>query len=667
MYLLNVETYELHEFQGDNIPRYEYVILSHIWGEGEVSFQDLQVGRGPSKQGYEKITFTCKQACRDGFRWAWIDTCCIDKTSSAELSEAINSMYQWYKDSARCYAYLSDVGESDFPYAASTDESGYRRISKWFTRAWTLQELIAPPVVNFYGGGWRDKGRCEGTIAGMVSIITRIPKPLILGEVPLSQYSAAQKMSWAAYRRSTRPEDIAYSLLGLFDINMPLLYGEGARKAFIRLQEEILKETDDHSLLCWTVPESSYSAWTLQSVFATSPDNFAQSRDIKGHLFDSGIPSAVTNRGLQVRLNLTRRLYDESSHLYHKNVACSIYDAELNAAECEPGGDSYINQMSIVLVRTPQVARSHSQSVNRYARLATPVLGRISIEKCYTDIMEAVRNRAGLIYIHKHLFDWEQDRFGEGGVHLQNIPIVERLSPLSKKIQGSDPNHDLKIKSVLYSGLAKELRDLSAGVPPNTETGITWSPIYSCIKFEKPPPWPSGLPCCVIFGIGTSSNIEEPYSLLIAWNEDYIHFSLKPSKLQMPKFLSFEYWSELNKLTKGQELPQREGFEELWTKLFKTPDPSTHRGNCWEMYGEIARTRATIGAYDIELILEREDPKTEAGEAAGNRLHLLVRASTIKLREQSVFPFGSVPKTRETEKDAYTASERHTTDKMLID
>ncbi|KAI1417377.1 HET-domain-containing protein [Hypoxylon sp. FL1857] len=669
MYLLNVETFELHEFQGNSIPKYEYVILSHIWGADEVSLQDLQAGRGPSKKGYEKITLTCEQAHRDGFKWAWVDTCCIDKTSSAELSEAINSMYQWYKDSALCYAYLSDVDEIEFPYTPSTEDEDDGQISRWFTRAWTLQELIAPSRINFYDRGWGNIGRCEGTTARIVSIVTRIPEPLILGKTPLSQYSAAQKMSWAAYRRSTRPEDVAYSLLGLFDINMPLLYGEGERKAFIRLQEEILRETDDHSLLCWTVPSASHRAWTIQSVFATSPDDFATSGNIKGHLFDSGVPSAVTNRGLQIRLNLTSRLYGERSHLYHKNVACSIYDAELNAAECEPGKDIHINQMTIILVRTPQVSRAHSQSVNRYARLATPALGRISIKKCYTDIMEAVRNRAGLIYIHKTLFDWEQDRFGQGGVHLQNIPIMDIFSPLSKPAEGGVPDHDLKIQSISYSGVEQELHDLSGGVPPNAEEGITWSPIYNCIKFEFPPRRAPGSPLFVIFDIGSASS-RESFKILLAWNDEYIHFSLRPGEHQMPKFLSFEYWNTLNRvqnrLTKQDLLEQKE-IKEFWAKLIKPTDPSTHRGNCWEMYGEIARTSATIGEYDTELILEREDPNTEFGEAAGNRLHLLIRASITKSREVTNSPFGLLAKRLKPKEKTGAALESHTADDKSID
>ncbi|KAI0837891.1 HET-domain-containing protein [Hypoxylon sp. FL0890] len=576
MYLLDVETYKLCEFQGIAIPKYKYAILSHVWGEGEVSFQDLQAGKGPSKQGYEKITLTCKQAHRDGFKWAWIDTCCIDKTSSAELSEAINSMYQCYKDSTRCYAYLSDVDE----------------------------ELIAPSWIIFYGRGWKDIGRCDGPIARIVSIVTRVPEPLILGN----------KMSWATYRRSTRPEDIAYSLLGLFDINMPLLYGEGDRKGFFRLQEEILRGTDDHSLLCWTVPKSSHRAWTLQSVLATSPDDFAKSGEIKGHLLDPGVPSAVTNRGLQIRLCLTERLYNESSHLYNGNVACSVYDAAMNAAECQPGRHIYINQMSIILIRTPQVSRGHAQSFNRYARLATPTLGRISMDY-YTEILEAAKTRAEVIYIHKTLFDWEQDRFGEGGVHLQNISIVRSLCPLSKKTEGSDQDHDLKIKSVLYSGLEDVLCDLSSGVPANPEGGVTWSPFYGCIKFEFPLRRAPATPYFVIFRIGPPSDEEERSYILIAWNEDYIHFSIQRSKSQMLNVF-LKYQNKLNGFRREERIMRLADFKEAPPALIMPTDSSTRRGNCWKMYGEIARTRATIGDYDTELILEREDPNTEDGEAA---------------------------------------------------
>ncbi|KAI2470082.1 HET-domain-containing protein [Annulohypoxylon bovei var. microspora] len=633
MYLLDVETLTLHGFQGSDIPKNKYAILSHTWGEGEVNFQDLQAGRGPSMKGYEKIVLTCEQAKRDGYKWAWVDTCCIDKSSSAELSEAINSMYLWYKESGICYAYLVDV--DTFPYVPSTGDEE-RQISKWFTRAWTLQELIAPEILHFYGRGWKNIGRLMGGIAYTVSDVTGIPVHLIEGSESLSQYSAAQKMSWAACRSSTRPEDIAYSLLGLFNINMPLLYGEGER-AFIRLQEEIFKETDDHSLLCWTVPESSHRAWTLQSVFATSPDDFSAAGQIKGNLFDYGHPSAVTNRGLQIRLSLLERRYGEDSHLYHKNAACSIFRAALNAAECEPIRGTVTSQISILLVRTPKISERHLLSVNRYARLATPSLGRHELDKRLEDMVEGVKLRTELIYIHKTLLDWERDRFGVGGIHLQNIPIEKSLSPFSPEIaESSGVASFWGVKTVLYSGLETELCDVTTtGVPPNLDGGIVWSPIYGCVRFDFTPRQPPNRPCFVCFGVESPHAQSETHSILLAWNEDYIHFSLRPSKVQTLKFLPSKYLngSRERRHMSIEFMREMKTPKEVWDKILDPSDSSTHKGNCWDMYGEIARIRQVQGFNNTEFILEREDPNTEAGEAAGNRLHFLIRASII---DQSV-------------------------------
>ncbi len=172
----------------------------------------------------------------------WIDTCCIDKSSSAELSEAINSMFRWYGDAEVCYAFLSDVDADENPNLLP---SSFRN-SRWFTRGWTLQELIAPGVVYFYGAGWEQIGSRD-TLLDLIVSITKIHASYFTsGDV--TQFSAAQKMAWASNRNTTRVEDAAYSLLGLFDINMPLLYGEGSR-AFARLQEEILRQSEDDSLL----------------------------------------------------------------------------------------------------------------------------------------------------------------------------------------------------------------------------------------------------------------------------------------------------------------------------------------------------------------------------------------------------------------------------------
>ena len=155
MRLLRLEDngeFSLVEFVSKNIPR--YAILSHTWGadDEEATFKDLVDGVGKNKSGYSKIRFCGKQATKDGLQYFWVDTCCINKLSSAELSEAINSMFRWYQDATRCYVYLSDVSVSG---SVGDDEFSRRwkpafKRSRWFTRGWTLQELIAPTSVEFF-------------------------------------------------------------------------------------------------------------------------------------------------------------------------------------------------------------------------------------------------------------------------------------------------------------------------------------------------------------------------------------------------------------------------------------------------------------------------------------------------------------------------------------
>jgi hypothetical protein len=251
---------------------------------------------------------------KDGYEYIWIDTCCIDKSSSAELSEAINSMFRWYQEAAVCYTYLSDGPprkEGD-PWK----EGSKFRESRWFTRGWTLQELIAPKNMEFFSEVWSKLGS-KSALLDLLSDITGIDK-MVLQHRLFSDLGIAKKMSWASNRTTTRVEDRAYSLLGLFDVNMPLLYGEG-QKAFIRLQEEILKQTDDESLFAHKTGEikfslrPSYSSLT-SSLFAQSPDCFAQSanivpytrrtdpripRDKRKH---ASIPSLITNKGLQLQV-----------------------------------------------------------------------------------------------------------------------------------------------------------------------------------------------------------------------------------------------------------------------------------------------------------------------------------------------------------------------------
>lgn len=296
MRLLNTKTQRLSEFVDDSIP--PYATLSHTWiADQEISLPQLkkihelsdasvyfrpfqpppsaherhEIYRSRSeltnKWGYSKIMRCCELARKDGFEWAWIDTCCIDKTSSVELSEAINSMFLWYQNCGMCYTFLFDVPDGD----ALSDKNSKFRKSRWFTRGWTLQELLAPPHMKFLSKSWNILGDrhylCEivSQVTGIPSIYLEDNLPgsssasfaqqtaqyserLVAGEehnrTSLSFASVVERMAWASGRSTTRKEDMAYCLLGIFGVNMPLLYGEGD-KAFKRLQEQIIKETED--------------------------------------------------------------------------------------------------------------------------------------------------------------------------------------------------------------------------------------------------------------------------------------------------------------------------------------------------------------------------------------------------------------------------------------
>ncbi|QIX00101.1 hypothetical protein AMS68_005618 [Peltaster fructicola] len=299
------ENIVVESFVGDKVPK--YAILSHTWSDGEVSFSDLKNREVMVHlAGFIKISFACRQASRDGHHWLWVDTCCIDKTSSSELSEAINSMYQWYEGAEICYVHLEDlpgncprlrekvsevchsftgvelVTTQDRASLPSKelltrrrsllgDLNGIGRLEerlaseeqhepqywigalarcRWFTRGWTLQELIAPGEVAFFGSAWNPiayKRHILHTISGITGIDTLV----LTHQISLDELSVAKKMSWAASRATTRKEDESYCLLGVLGINMTLLYGEGD-KAFTRLQEEVLRMSTDCSVFLWS-------------------------------------------------------------------------------------------------------------------------------------------------------------------------------------------------------------------------------------------------------------------------------------------------------------------------------------------------------------------------------------------------------------------------------
>jgi hypothetical protein len=290
MWLLNTKTAMLQYFV-DCKAVGEYAILSHVWGSDEQTFQDIRQlaalvkddkdeTQYPIVRAAPKIRECCRFAASLGFKWVWIDTCCIDKTSSAELSEAINSMFQWYSESKVCIAYLADV-----PDLSDTGERDSAiRTSKWFTRGWTLQELLAPYIVVFVSRSWTWIGT-KTTLASLLHLVTGVEIPVLSFQRRLADISVARRMSWAAQRVTTRVEDRSYSLLGIFGVNMPTIYGEG-EAAFRRLQEEIIKISPDQTLFAWDRVD------LYQPFLATAPSAFRRSATMDT-LDMASIPAAV--------------------------------------------------------------------------------------------------------------------------------------------------------------------------------------------------------------------------------------------------------------------------------------------------------------------------------------------------------------------------------------
>lgn len=307
MRLLHTKTLRIHSFFEHDTP--EYAILSHTWGYGEVTFDELGTLGVEQKAGWAKIRGCCDQALRDNLDYAWVDTCCIDKSSSAELSEAINSMYRWYAEARVCYAYLADVAATDDPWEStsrisrSCSDTVRFRQSIWFTRGWTLQELLAPKDMIFYSKEWQELGSKED-FAAIISIVTGIDAAILhrhdrADGAHLQSFSIAKRMSWAAKRVTTRVEDMAYCLMGIFNVNMALLYGEGKR-AFIRLQEELMKDSDDETIFAWFAEKDKEP---LVGLLATAPANFARAGDfVPIRDWSISVPHTITNKGLRIEL-----------------------------------------------------------------------------------------------------------------------------------------------------------------------------------------------------------------------------------------------------------------------------------------------------------------------------------------------------------------------------
>ncbi|KAI1407949.1 HET-domain-containing protein [Hypoxylon sp. FL1857] len=342
-----------------------YAILSHTWEDDEITFEDIENGKANDASmkspaaivSLSKLRGACCQAAADGYEYIWIDSCCIEKRSSAELSEAINSMFAWYRDAAICYAFLLNAPNELLTPEAKEDFKNNR----WFTRGWTLQELLAPTEVIFFSGDWVNIGD-KRLLCLLLANITGIDKEILLGERSLTSASLARRMSWAAKRVTTRPEDMAYCLMGIFSVNMPMLYGEGAEKAFLRLQEEIMKDSDDQSLFAWVKPNSSPDA--MEGLLASNPSCFSDSSTFVPYQdFEPRAPYTSTNRGLRIDLRLTELANGEYVAALDCPVPPSYKDSTFLGI--------YLRKLSDSDEQYARVRVGHLANVRRRGRLQT--------------------------------------------------------------------------------------------------------------------------------------------------------------------------------------------------------------------------------------------------------------------------------------------------------
>ena len=355
MRLINTDTLQLEEKLDTDLP--PYAILSHRWCEEEITFDDVFNQHNFSrKQGFAKFRDFCHLARSLTCRYAWIDTCCINKASSTELETAINSMHRWYSNSHICIVYMYDI----YRGGKSLDQS------EWFERGWTLQELIAPRDAMFYDRDWTLIGN-KGRLSELLSTATGIPKTILDQTTEPRSCSIAERMSWAANRKTQRIEDQAYSLMGLFDVRIGMRYGEG-EQAFIRLQESIIEHSADQSIFAWSMDAQNHRGG-YSGMLAPSPSSFAKCNTIIN--LSERQAFSKTNVGLSINLPTfpygpgTYMAFLDCTRREHPRARCAILLASLHT---DLQYARVMDSKGVSLVMADQLDRLQLVSRNVYVR-----------------------------------------------------------------------------------------------------------------------------------------------------------------------------------------------------------------------------------------------------------------------------------------------------------
>lgn len=263
MRFLHTKTFVLHDFTG---PPSSYAVFFHAHGSDDIGFEDFSKPQMLlCKDGFHRLWQACSRARNHGSEWLWSDAVCIDRGSSTALTEAFNSLARIYQHCIFSIIYLEDLPCSDCVGGGLE-----KRLAKcaWLRNVWVLPQLIFPKHSFIYDRDWAEIGT-KASLARQLSLVTSIEQSVLINPAALGEYSVAKRMSWASHLEASRPEDRSFALLGILGVHMPIVYGEG-QKAFIRLQEEILRDTNDYSLFAWRpeVPQE------YRGLFAYSPAEF---------------------------------------------------------------------------------------------------------------------------------------------------------------------------------------------------------------------------------------------------------------------------------------------------------------------------------------------------------------------------------------------------------